>query len=335
MKRIFRNYSFVLLVIFVVSCTKSEGCKKKLNVPYQKMEPKEVEIVEFNKALFAIDTANFEAEYRAMIPQFQDFLIENPDEEEIAYMYDFVTDTFMLKINDLVEETFPDIELVADEVRDVYQHFRYYYPEFEIPTTYTYVSGIYTNRPDIVSDEYVLIGLDFYLSNKDLVYDMIGFPRYMSRRCQPVYLTRDLAEELYYHSFGNRVNQKSVLAEMVEQGKKLYFIEAMNPSLPDSVILGYSRQQMEWAEDNEGAVWAAVIGNKMLYNNVLDHRRMLFNDGPFTAAFGNDSPSRLGDFLGLQIVRSFMSNNDETLTEMIKLTDYQDILQRSKYKPRK
>lgn len=331
-----KNCLFGLIVLLVfVSCTKSVGYKKNLDVPYQKMEPKEVEIVEFNKALFAIDTANFENEYRAILPQFSAVLIENPDENEIGYMKEFVTDTFMLKINELANETFPDIELIADEVRDVYQHFRYYYPENPVLPVYTYISGTYYNRPISVSNECILIGLDFYLSNKDLVYDKIGFPRYQSRRFQPFSLTKDLAEEFYYLTFGNRINQKSVLAEMIEQGKKYYFIEAMNPSLPDSVILGYSSRQMEWADDNEGQVWAAVVGNKMLYNNVLDQKRMLFNDGPFTAAFGNDSPSRLGDYLGLQIVRSFMSNNDETLTNLMKLTDYQDILQRSKYKPRK
>ena len=330
------RYLFGIIIVFVfVSCTKSAGYKKKLDVPYQKMEPQEVKIVEFNKALFALDTANFEEEYLAILPQFDDFLIENPGEEEIAYMYDFVTDTFALKINDLVTETFPDIDVVADEVRDVYQHYRYYYPEWTALPTYTYVAGVYYNRPISISNECVMIALDFYLSNKDLVYDKIGFPRYQSRRMQPFSLTRDLAEEFYYHTYGNRINQKNVLSEMVEEGKKLYFIEAMNPALPDSVILGYSRQQMEWAEDNEGAVWAAIVGNNMLYSNNLDNRRLLFNDGPFTAGFGNDSPARLGDYLGLQIVRSFMSNNDETLTEMIQLTDCQDILERSKYKPRK
>lgn len=325
---------FVLVLVFV-SCSKSAGYKKKLNVPYQKMEPKEVTIVEFNKALFAIDTANFEEEYLAILPQFSDFLIDDPDEVEVGYMKDFVTDTFMLKINEMVDETFPDIELVADEVRDVYQHYRYYFPEWMPVPTYTYVSGTYYNRPISIGDECVMIGLDFYLSNKDLVYDQIGFPRYQSRRMQPVALTRDLAEAFYYHTYGNRINQKSVLAEMVEHGKELYFIEAMNPSLPDSVILGYSRQQMEWAEDNEGAVWAAIVGNNMLYNNVLDHRRLLFNDGPFTAAFGNDSPARLGDYIGLQIVRSYMTNNDVLFNEMMQITDYQDVLEQSQYKPRK
>ena len=323
------------LVLVGVSCSKSAGYKKKLDVPYQKMEPKEVEIVEFNKALFALDTANFEEEYRAMIPLFSDFLIDDPDKAEIGYMKSFVTDTFVLRINEIVEETFPDKALLENEIRSVYQHYRYYYPEWMRLPTYTYVVGYYYNRPISISDECVMIGLDFYLNNKDLVYDQIGFPRYRSRRMQPVALTRDLAEELYYHTYGNKVSQKSVLAEMVERGKKLYFIEAMNPSLPDSVILGYSRQQMEWAEDNEGAVWAAVIGNNMLYNNVLDHRRTLFNDGPFTAAFGNDSPARLGEYLGLQIVRSFMTNNDVMLTEFMEMTDYQDVLQKSQYKPRK
>ena len=331
-----KNCFWILVLLIVsVSCSKSAGYKKKLNVPYQKMEPREVKIVEFNKALFALDTANFEEEYRAIIPQFNDFLIDDPDEAEIGYMKDFVTDTFMLKINELVEETFPNIEFVEDEVRDVYQHYRYYYPEWMPLPTYAYVVGYYYNRPVSISNECVMVGLDFYLSNKDLVYDQIGFPRYQSRRMQPCYLTRDLAEEFYYHTYGNRKNQKSVLAEMVEQGKRLYFIEAMNPSLPDSVILGYSTQQMKWAEDNEGAVWAAVVGNNMLYNNVLDHRRALFNDAPFTAAFGNDSPARLGEYLGLQIVRSFMSNNDVVFTEMMQLDDYQDVLQKSRYKPRK
>ncbi len=324
-----------LIILLLFSCSKSEGYKKKLDVPYQKMEPQKLEIVEFNKVLFGLDTANFKEEYLAILPRFEAFLIENPSDEEVGYMKEFVTDTFMLKINELVCETFPDINKVSEDIKGVYQHYKYYYPEFNVPPTFTYVSGIYTNRPHTIDEESALIGLDFYLNNKDLVYDMIGFPRYLSRRCQPIYLTRDFADELYYHTYGNMKNQKDVLSEMIEHGKKLYFIEAMNPALPDSVILGYTTQQMEWAQDNEGAVWAAVVGNNMLYTNNVDNRRMLFNDGPFTAPFGDASAPRLGDFIGLQIIRSFMTNNDETLQNMLQMTDRQDLFQRSQYKPRK
>ena len=325
---------FIVALVFV-SCTKSTGYKKKLNVDCKNLEPRELEIVEYNKILFSIDTANFEKELIALRPQYPELLGDTIDEDFMLYLKDFVTDTFMLRINELVCETFPDITVVADKVKGVYQHYKYYYPEVTMPPTYTYVSGMYYNRPNVIGDECVMLGLDFYLSNKDLVYDKIGFPRYISRRCQPAYLTRNLAEELYYHQFGNRKNQKTVLAEMIEQGKMYYFIEAMDPALPDSIILGYTTQQIEWAEDNEGAVWAAAVGNNMLYSNALDYKRLLFSDGPFTAAFGDDSPARLGDFIGLQIVRSFMTNNDETLQNLMQITDYQDVLERSQYKPRK
>ena len=335
MYRFIKIVGFLIVSFILLSCSKSTGYKKKLNVNCRNLEPQKFEIVEFNKVLFALDTANFEAEYRAILPQFQAFLIENPTDEEVEYMKEFVMDTFMLRINELVDETFPDINPVTDEIKGVYQHFKYYYPDYNIPPTYTYISGLYSSRPHNISAECALIGLDFYLSNNDLVYDKIGFPRYFSRRCQPIYLSRDFAAELYYTKFGNRKNQKNVLDEMISQGKMYYFIEAMNPSLPDSVILGYSTPQIEWAQDNEGAVWAAVVGNNILYSNNLEQRRMLFNDGPFTAAFSEDSPSRLGDFIGLQIVRSFMSNNDETLQDLMETTDYQDVFQRSQYKPRK
>lgn len=325
----------LLFALIFLSCSKSNGYKKKLNVDYKNIEPRKLEVVEFNRALFAIDTANFEEGYRAIIPQFSAFLIEEPDEEEIMYMKEFVTDTFMLKINKLVCETFPDKTIVANELKGVFQHFRYYYPDYSVPPVYTYVSGVYYNRPNSISNDYALIGLDFYLSNKDLVYDVIGFPRYVSRRCQPAYLTKNLAEELYYNKFGSKKNRQSLLAEMIEQGKMYYFIEAMNPALPDSVILGYTASQMKWADDNEGDVWAAVVGNNILYSNALEQRRMLFNDGPFTAAFNNEAPARLGDFLGLHIVRAYMSHNDVTLQNLMEDTDYQDIFQRSQYKPRK
>lgn len=327
---------FGLLIVFFVSCSKSMGYKKKLNVQYKGLEPQELEVLEYNKALFAIDTADFEEGIRAIQPQFSTLLGENIGTDEMRYLKDFVTDTFIMKINEMTEMAFPNSKLVSEKVKGVYQHLKYYYPEIVMPPTYTYVSGIsYDNGPVMITPETVMISLDFYLSNNDLVYDKIGMPRYMSRRCQPASLTKDLAEVIYYTYIFRGGNTKSVLTEMIENGKKYFFIEAMDPTLNDSIILGYSSQQMEWAKANEGQVWAAVVGNNMLYSNNMNDKRVLFNDGPFTSAFSEEAPARLGDFLGLQIVRSFMSHNDESLMVLMKMIDYQDILQRSQYKPRK
>ena len=122
---------------------------------------------------------------------------------------------------------------------------------------------------------------------------------------------------------------------MIKAGKQLYFIEALNPSLPDSVLLGYSSKQMNWAEQYEGDVWASIIGNQMLYANGAEIFRNLFGDAPFTQAFSSGSPARLGEYIGLQIIRSYMNNNDVSLQEMLNDNDILRIFQASQYKPRK
>jgi len=217
----------VLLVLFV-SCSKTTGYEKKLNVDCRNLEPQKVDVFEYNKALFAIDTADFEAGIRAIQPQFQALLGDTLEPYEMVFLKEFVTDTFIMRINELVEESFPNSDAISDKVKGVYQHFKYYYPEVTMPPTFTYVSGInFDNGPVMISPEAVMISLDFYLSNNDLIYDKIGMPRYMSRRCQPASLTKDLAETIYYAYIYKNINTKNVIMEMIARGKKYFFIEAI------------------------------------------------------------------------------------------------------------
>ena len=73
----------------------------------------------------------------------------------------------------------------------------------------------------------------------------------------------------------------------------------------------------------------------MLYSNDLNTSRNFFGDGPFTQAFSNEAPARLGEFIGLQIIRSYMTHNDVSLQELLNNKDIQQIFQESQYKPRK
>lgn len=331
-----RRILLVLFAVVFVSCSKPSGYKKKLDVNCSDKEPRELVVKQYNKALFSLDTADFANEISGLHDDFPELIPSDLDDEQINYLKLFVSDTFCMRINKMVEQAFPDIAFVEDDVKSVYQHLNYYFPEIPVLPTYTYVSGIdMSSGPVMLADNYVMISLDYYLGNKNLIYDYVGMPRFMSVRCKPENLERDLAQALYFKYLRQNVISKDVLSEMIERGKMYYFIEAMTPSVADSVLLGYSAEQMKWVGDNEGQVWASVVGNKMLYSNNLEIKRMLFNEGPFTAAFSEDAPARLGDFLGLQIVRSFMSSNDVTLTKLLNISDEQEIFQMSQYKPSK
>ena len=185
----------------------------------------------------------------------------------------------------------------------------------------------------MVQPNAVLISMDYYLGNENKIYDYIGMPRFRSLRCQPAYITRDIAQAYYDNLYSGRVSKKDVLTEMINAGKQLYFIEAMNPSLPDSVLLGYSSEQIIWIQQYEADVWASIVGNDMLYANDMLTIRGFFGDAPFSKAFSREAPPRLGEYVGLQIIRSYMTHNDVSLQDMLRINDVQEIFQNSYYKP--
>lgn len=329
--------SMFIIALALLSCEKTLPHKDKLQVRYENLEPKEVEIKSYNKALFSIDTAHFAEGLKSIQNDYHIFLGGNLDNAEaVAYIKAFATDTFCVRLNKMAEEKFSDDKTLTKEIQSVYQRLHYYYPNINIPETYFYISGIDYQIPSvIIQPDGVMISLDYYLGNEDKIYDYIGMPRFRSVRCQPSYISRDLAQAFYDNYFARRNNSKDILSEMINAGKQLYFIEAMNPALPDSVLLGYSSKQTQWIEDFEADVWATIVGNNMLYSNDMELFRNFFGDGPFTQAFSNEAPARLGEFIGLQIIHSYMTHNDVSLQQLMENNDIQQIFQESQYKPRR
>ena len=325
------------MTLTVVSCQKNNTYKNKLQVHHEHLEPQEINIKNYSQALFSIDTSKFAEGLKDIQKDYQIFLNGDLDNANaVKYIKDFVTDTFCMRINDLVEKKFSDNKTLAKDIKSVYQRFNYYYPDVKIPyDTYFYVSGIDYEMPSVmIQPEGVMVSLDFYLGNDDRIYDYIGMPRFRSIRCQPSYITRDLAQSLFQNVYG-RQYQKDVLTEMINVGKQLYFIEAMNPSMPDSVLMGYSSKQTQWIEQYEADVWSSIVGNDILYANTAELFRSFFGDAPFTQAFSKEAPARLGEYIGLQIIRSYMTNNEVNLREMLDNNDVQQIFQMSQYKPMK
>ena len=123
---------------------------------------------------------------------------------------------------------------------------------------------------------------------------------------------------------------------MIYEGKLLYFLDCMMPNHPDSIKIGYTRGQSEWMEMNSSLVWAHFIENQMLYSSDRQTINNFVGDKPFTTAFGNDSPPKTAAFIGWQIVREYMRRNKEvSLPQLLANNNSQEILTKSKYRPRR
>ena len=335
MKNITKALTLLVLFLIMASCHEKEAAyKSKLNI---KPESYDLEFDRYEEVLFNLDTARFQEELMKVQDRYRVFLsgdLNNP--EAVQYLKDFSTDPFSILLYNKAKAAFPDLKQVEPVVEDVFAHFHYYYPDIELPKkAFTCITGVHPDEPPVqIIDNQLVISLDWYLDDEE-VYDQIGMPRYMSLRRNKLTLAKEVAEQLYMYYLYEWRKQGQVIGEMVFYGRRNFFIEAMCPELPDSVLLGYSSDQWRWAVENEGQVWADIVGNRRLYEAGLDTYMMFFGDGPFTQAYSNDAPSRLGEFFGLNITRSYFSNNEISLQDLMQRKDFQNIFQDSGYKPKK
>lgn len=331
-----RTIILIALLTILASCQNKEAAyKAKLDI---KTEPYNLEFDRYEDVLFNLDTADFQAELLKIQDRYRVFLggdLSNPN--AVQYLKDFAIDPYSISLYHKVKTAFPDLKQVEPMVEEVFAHFHHYYPDIELPKkAFTCITGIHPDEPPVqIIDNQLVISLDWYLDG-DEVYDQIGMPRYISLRTNKETLAKNVAEQLYMHYLYEWRKQGQVVGEMVFYGRRNFFVEAMCPAMPDSVLLGYSSDQWQWAVDNEGQVWADIVGNKRLYDAGLDTYMMFFGDGPFTQAYSNDAPSRLGEFFGLNIVRAYVSNHDDfDLKQFLERKDLQNIFQDSGYKPKK
>jgi len=328
----------ILLLLFPMlfwACTRSEApYKQSMHI---KAQPVEMQIMRYDKAFFEADTNNFQQAMENLSSDYRLFLDGNlSDPEILSYLRDFATDPFARSIYQKVVSKYPDNESIESLVRDVIARINYYYPEKKLSgKVYTCILGLdQFNAPVFFdNDNDIVISLDFYLDNDD-VYARVGIPQYRSLRTYGCYVARDLAKEYYDTYIKEESAQGNLLDEMVKVGKALFFVEAANPDMPDTVLLGYTDKQLAWIKETEGEVWRDIVGSSKLYSSQREVFMMMLNDGPFTQQYSYDAPSRIGEYIGLQIIRSYMNRNKVDLQNLLGDKDIQGIFNESGYRPK-
>lgn len=160
-------------------------------------------------------------------------------------------------------------------------------------------------------------------------------PKYIRRSCTPEHLAPALFHTRFrYLMPPPLVSQRpTFLDQIVNSGIRNYLVSRMMPCVPDSVILDYSASQMEWCMNNERAVYDQMMG--LLYSQSANEYEPYVNMAPFCKVFGAESPGRIAEFVGLQMVRSYVNRQPETfrLQDLLTVTNSQAILEGAKYRP--
>lgn len=249
-----------------------------------------------------------------------------------AYLSMFINDPTNREVYRYTERNFPDTEQIDETLSDGFRHYLYHYPDSTLPRVIGYVSRF--NQGLFTVGRFVGVGLDQYLGSDCPYYDMLATPRYLRRNKVPGRIPVDVMYAWATRLYPYNDSVDNVLNRMVYQGMLTYFVEAMYPAMEDSLVMGFTADQMRWCRDNEKQMWTHLVEEKLLFSTNELVIRKLVEESPNTSYFTSESPGRAAVWQGWQIVRTFASRNpDLSLHQVLSRRDYQEMLRMSRYNP--
>jgi len=234
----------------------------------------------------------------------------------------------------LSQTVFQNFNEEKNQIRELFKHIKYYHTSFKSPKIITLITNLDFENKVVYADSLLFVSLDMYLGKNSEVYH--DFPMYLAQNYDKSQLVVDIAKSIsdtYYILEKNR----QFIDVMINEGKKMYVLDCYLPSIPDAQKMGYAVDKLEWAKANEAQLWKYFIENKLLYSTDADLYIRFIANAPFSKFYidiDKQSPGSIGIWLGWQIVRSYMNNNNVTLQQLLQ-TNAEEIFKKSKYKPKK
>ncbi|MDR6764449.1 gliding motility-associated lipoprotein GldB [Flavobacterium sp. 2755] len=314
-------YRFVVvLCLFFLSCDQKTKVEKEVEEI-----PVDIKVERFDKAFFETkpeDLAKLKKQYSYFFPG-------NDDNVWLQKM----KEPIWREVYEEVQKKYSNFEPVREEFNELFKHIKYYFPKTKTPKVVTVIGEMDYNAKAIYADSLVVVALELYLGKDHKFYE---FPTYLKYNFEEKQIMPDVVSSFTYRNIP-AYPDKNLVSQMIFEGKQLYAKDLLLPNYTDAEKMGYTPEQIKWCEENESYMWRYFLESEMLYSLDPKLTTRFIAPAPFSKFYleiDNDSPGRVGAWIGWQIVRSYMKNNNVSLSELLKV-NAKEIFEKSKYKPKK
>ncbi|MEN9488119.1 MAG: hypothetical protein RL494_384 [Bacteroidota bacterium] len=315
---------YILLVLFlfaIVSCSKKSEIQKKAEEI-----PVNIKVDRYDKAFFETPPN----ELPKLKRQYPEFF---PPSISDSVLVDKMTNPLWRELYSEVQKKYSNFDTETAEIEDLFRYIKYYYPKTQVPKVYTVIQEMDTDYKVIYTEKVLIISLELYLGKNHKFYE---YPKYLKQTFEPSQILPDIVES-FSRTKAKPPVQKDLLSLMIYSGKQMYLNDVLLPDYSDEDKICYTPEQLKYCKDNEANMWRFFIEENLLYSNDAKLAQRFISPAPFSK-FGlisdNETPGRIGVWVGWQIVRSFMENNNIPMQQML-VMDAKEIFQKSKYKPKK
>jgi len=311
----------VVLCLFFLSCDQKSKVEKEVEEI-----PVDIKVERFDKVFFETKPEDL-AKVKRQYPFF--FPAGNDDSVWLQKMQEPI----WREVYEEVQKKYSNFEPVREEFNTLFQHVKYYFPKTNTPKVITVIGEMDYNAKAIYADSLVIVALELYLGKDHKFYE---FPNYLKQNFEEKQIMPDVVSSFTYRNIPP-FPDKNLVSQMIFEGKQLYAKDLLLPDYTDADKIGYTPEQIKWCEENEAYMWRYFVEKEMLYSDDPKLTTRFMAPAPFSKFYleiDNDTPGRVGAWIGWQMVRSYMKNNNVTLPELLK-TNSKEIFEKSKYKPKK
>jgi len=314
---------FVLIAFTFFSC-KEDG---KVEEAVAKI-PIEFKVERFDTLFWTSkpeDLQNIKAKYPFFFPN------NNPD----SIWLNKLKNPLLRELYTEVQMKYSSLEEITTDLEKLFAHVQYYFPENKTPRVITLINEVDTDGRVFYTDTLALISLDCYLGKEHRFY--IDFPEFKKPEMTQNQILPNLVTSFCYGKIAPPTD-RTLLSAMIYYGKELYVKDKLIPAYPDAVKIGYTESQLQFCEANEYYMWSNLVENKLLYDSNPKNELRFIKPAPFSKFYleiDNQTPGRVGQWLGWQIVRSYMENHEELTLQELLAMDTKILFENSKYKPKK
>lgn len=307
-------------ILLLTACGKQSKAEKAVEEA-----PVVLQVERFEQAFFKSQPANL-PDLKKKYPEF--FPEGVPDEVWIEKMQH----PQWRELYAEVQKKYGNFSRPQDELEKLFGYIHHYFPNKPVPKIVTLIGDMDYSTKAIYADSIAIVSLELYLGKDHRFYTD---PKYITANYEERQIAPDMAESFALTQVPPL--GEDLLSKMVYWGKILYLKDLFLPDYTDAERIGYTPEQIAWSKENEGYIWRYFIDEQLLYSSEAKLEQRFINPGPFSKFYleiDNESPGRIGQWVGWQIVRAYMDRNNVPLGDMLKL-DAKTLFEKSKYKPAK
>jgi len=260
------------LVVFVTLC----GCKRQDQIEKEIAKVPVAIVIDRFDATFATLTEENITEIKGKYP----FLFSEKYADSI--WINKAKDTIQLALNKEVKKAFSGLEEEKQQLHDLFQHIKFYFPEIKEPKVVTITSDVDYHNKVVIAKDLLIISLDTYLGTEHHFYE--GIQKYIKKNFKREQIIPDVASA-YAKNLVGPIRERTFLGNVINDllprflfpaPFSKFYLEEIDKEAPDRVA-----QYIGWK-----------IVESYMKNNNVSLRQLLMADAETIFNKSKYKPSR-------------------------------------------